>query len=158
MTDHVTTLHHLHALVCAPDGPVLHGYQDAVDVIGGTYGQDVTLIVLPVERLTPGFFTLTTGVAGEIVQKFIQYGLHLVIVGDVSEHMEHSSALRAFVHEANRGPSVVRRRPRRTRRAARGAGRAPTERLGGRRPAPRNPTTRMEWRWLRGVNATGAKG
>jgi hypothetical protein len=103
MTPHVTTLHHLRALVCAPDGPVLQGYQDAVDVIGETYGQDVALIVLPVERLTPGFFTLATGIAGEIVQKFTGYGMQLAIVGDISEHMERSSAFRAFVYEANRG-------------------------------------------------------
>jgi hypothetical protein len=50
MTDHVITLHDLRVLVCAPDGPVLRGDRDAVDVIGEALGREITL-VLPVERL-----------------------------------------------------------------------------------------------------------
>lgn len=101
--DQIVTLHGRRALVCAPDGPAVRGYREAVDLVGETYGQDVALVVLPVERLDPRFFTLATGVAGEIVQKFAQYGLQLVIRGDVSAHMERSAAFRAFVQESDRG-------------------------------------------------------
>lgn len=41
--------------------------------------------------------------AGEIVQKFVYYRLNLAVVGDVSAHVEASTALRDFVREANRG-------------------------------------------------------
>ena len=103
MTDHVSTHDDLRVLVCAPGGPVLRNDRDAADVIGEAFGEDAALIVLPVERLDPGFFTLATGIAGAIVQKFAQYGLRLVIRGDVSEHLARSSAFSAFVREADRG-------------------------------------------------------
>ena len=41
--------------------------------------------------------------AGAVVQKFVNYRLRLVVVGDVSEHVAASTALRDFVREANRG-------------------------------------------------------
>ena len=102
-SDQIVALHGRRALVCAPDGPLVRGDRQAVDLVGATYGQDVSLVVLPVERLDPAFFTLATGIAGEIVQKFAQYGLQLVIRGEVSAHTERSAALRAFVGESNRG-------------------------------------------------------
>lgn len=106
MTDRVTVEQGLPMLVCAPEGAVLGGDRDAADVLGEAFGQEATLVVLPVERLDPGFFTLATGIAGEIVQKFATYGVRLVIRGDVSRHLERSSAFRAFVAEANRGSQL----------------------------------------------------
>jgi len=41
-----------------------------------------------------------------MIQKIVQYRLRLVIVGDISRHLAESSALRAFVLEANRGKEV----------------------------------------------------
>ena len=58
---------------------------------------------MPVSRIAPAFFALATGVAGAVVQKFVNYRLRLVVVGDVSEHVAASTALRDFVREANRG-------------------------------------------------------
>jgi uncharacterized protein DUF4180 len=59
--------------------------------------------VLPVSRLHPDFFTLRTGVAGAIVQKFVQYRMPVAFLGDITEYLAASSSLRAFVYEANRG-------------------------------------------------------
>ena len=58
---------------------------------------------MPVSRIAPEFFALRTGVAGAVVQKFVNYRLRLVVVGDVSEHVAASTALRDFVRESNRG-------------------------------------------------------
>ena len=55
------------------------------------------------ERLDDAFFTLSTRIAGEIVQKFVNYRLKLAIVGDIARHLAASAALRDFVHETNRG-------------------------------------------------------
>jgi hypothetical protein len=106
MTDPVHTLHGTPALFCAAGGPLLRSENDAVDVIGQAYGTDVEVVVLPVERLDPDFFRLATGVAGGIVQKFTNYGLRLVIRGDVSAHMRRSPTFRAFAEEANRARHV----------------------------------------------------
>ena len=43
---------------------------------------------------------------GELLQKFVNYGRRVVILGDVSQAVAGSKALRDFVRESNRGASV----------------------------------------------------
>jgi hypothetical protein len=92
--------------VCEPDGPLLCGERDALDLIGEAWGHGATWVAVPAERLHDDFFSLSTGVAGEIAQKFVNYRLGLAIVGDVSRFTEASSALRAWVLESNRGDHI----------------------------------------------------
>jgi hypothetical protein len=99
-------LHGVRVLECQPDGSKLRTYNDAVDLIGKSFENRATLIVIPVECLDDEFFQLRTRIAGEIVQKFVQYRRRLAIVGDISRHLADSSALRAFVVESNRGKEV----------------------------------------------------
>ena len=79
---------------------------DALDLMGQLYGQEVDLIVLPVERLDPGFFDLRTGIAGAVTQKLLNYGFRLAIVGDIDRFTSGSAALAAYVRESNRGRQV----------------------------------------------------
>ena len=88
------------------DGTKLRTYNDAVDLIGKSFENRATLIVIPVECLDDEFFQLSTRIAGELIQKFVQYRLRLAIVGDISGFLAESSALRAFVIESNRGKDV----------------------------------------------------
>jgi len=99
-------LHGLRVLECVPDGTKLQAYRDAVDLIGKSFENSATLIVIPVECLDDEFFQLKTRVAGELIQKFVQYRRRLAIVGDIAGFLAESSALRAFVAEANRGKDV----------------------------------------------------
>ena len=99
-------LHGVRVLECVPDGTKLQTYNDAVDLVGKTFENRATLIVIPVECLDDDFFQLKTRIAGELIQKFVQYRRHLVIVGDISGFLAESSALRAFVAESNRGKEV----------------------------------------------------
>ncbi|TWP49507.1 DUF4180 domain-containing protein [Lentzea tibetensis] len=96
------TLHGVSTYVVPADSAKLDGEQAVVDLIGQLWGQDVDLVVVPAERLTDDFFRLRTGVAGAIVQKFVNYGLRVAVVGDISGHVEASTSLRDFVHESNR--------------------------------------------------------
>jgi hypothetical protein len=80
--------------------------RDAVDLIGAALSSQCALVVLPVERLSDEFFSLKTRVAGEMLQKFVNYERRLAIVGDISRHLEASGPLRAFVAETNRGRQV----------------------------------------------------
>jgi hypothetical protein len=89
-------------LRCAVAGPLLDGERAALDLIGEAMGR-AELVAVPVARIAPAFFTLASGVAGEVVQKFVNYRLRLVVVGDVAGHVAASTALRDFVREANRG-------------------------------------------------------
>lgn len=88
---------------CTEEGPVLRDDRDAVDVIAQALAEDAELVVLPVARLDERFFDLSTGIAGQILQKFVSYQRRLAIVGDISRHLERSDALRALVRESNRG-------------------------------------------------------
>lgn len=103
MPDVVQTRHGATVLMCAPDGPKIADEQSAVDLIGTLWGQDVQWLVLPVQRLPQDFFVLRTRVAGAVVQKMQQYGYRVAVVGDISGHVEASTALRDFVYESNRG-------------------------------------------------------
>jgi len=106
MPDRSYELHGVRVLECAAEGARLRTDRDAVDLIGAAFEHRASLIVLPVERLGDDFFRLRTRIAGEIIQKFVNYRLRLVIVGDISRHLDESSALRAFVNESNRGEHV----------------------------------------------------
>jgi len=95
------------ALVLSPTGPLLRSEDDARDLIQETFGTDIRLAVVPVERLDPEFFALRTGVAGAFVQKLVQYRLRLVVLGDVSAQTAASDALRDWVREVNRGRDIL---------------------------------------------------
>lgn len=84
------------------DGPTLTNIADVIDLIGETYASDATVIVVPASRLPEEFFRLRTGFAGEVMQKFQNYGKRLMIVGDISVYVAQSTALRDFVGETNR--------------------------------------------------------
>jgi Domain of unknown function (DUF4180) len=102
-TDMVRDLYGARTVMCTVDGPTVRGDREAVDIIGYALQEEASLVVMPVARLDMRFFDLRTGVAGEVVGKFASYRIRLAIVGDISEHLEHSSALRALVYESNRG-------------------------------------------------------
>ena len=99
-------LHGVRVLECAADEKRLRTYNDAVEIIGKSFENRATLVLIPAECLDDEFFQLRTRIAGELIQKFVQYGRRLAIVGDISRHLAESSALRAFVLEANRGKEV----------------------------------------------------
>jgi hypothetical protein len=106
MTEPVTERAGVRTLLCAADGPKLDSEQAAVDVIGDALGQRAEFVMIPLERLDERFFTLDTGLAGEILQKFATYRLRVAVIGDISGHLEDSKALRDMVHESNNGKQV----------------------------------------------------
>ena len=89
-----------------PHAAPLNEARDVIDLIGEAWSSGATWVAVPADRLPEGFFTLGTGVAGEIAQKFVTYGVGLSIVGDVSGHTAGSPALRAWVLECNRGRHI----------------------------------------------------
>ena len=92
--------------VCEPDAPPLDSERAATDVIGDALGTGAKLVAVPVERLGAGFLQLSTRIAGEVLQKFINYGFRVAIVGDISGPLAESKALQDFVRESNRGRHV----------------------------------------------------
>ncbi|MCI4066617.1 DUF4180 domain-containing protein [Micromonospora sp. R77] len=92
-------------LVCDPAGPPLVTEADALDLIGAAFA-GAEVVAVPASRLGPDFFALGTRFAGDVMQKFVNYRLRLVVVGDISGHLAESAALRALVHESNRADHV----------------------------------------------------
>ncbi|MFG1656621.1 DUF4180 domain-containing protein [Micromonospora chersina] len=88
-------------LVCDPAGPPVATTEAALDLIGAAFG-GAEVVAVPAARLDPSFFSLGTRFAGEVMQKFVNYRLRLVVVGDISAHLAESGALRALVAESNR--------------------------------------------------------
>jgi len=58
-------------------------------------------LALKKECVMDAFFILSTGMAGEILQKFINYHTKLAIVGDYSHYT--SKPLHDFIYESNKG-------------------------------------------------------
>jgi hypothetical protein len=106
MNSNCKMMNGLRVFVCAADGKKLRTDHDAVELIGDVVGQNVALVVIPIARFDEEFFHLKTRVAGEILQKFVQYRIRVAIVGDISRHTDESSALRDFVRESNRGEQI----------------------------------------------------
>ncbi|HVI32742.1 DUF4180 domain-containing protein [Phenylobacterium sp.] len=106
MTDRIVEIDGATVLVCAADGPLLAGDREASDLLGEVLGARAEILAIPVERLPSAFFDLKTRLAGEVLQKFVNYGVRVAIVGDVSAAVARSDALRDFVRESNRGRSV----------------------------------------------------
>ncbi len=102
-------IRHLHGervLVCAESGPLLDSEQRMVDLIAEALSNQVTWMIVPVSRLSPAFFDLRSGLAGTIVQKAVQYHRKLAIIGDITEYLAASRALRDWVGECNRHGEV----------------------------------------------------
>lgn len=106
MSGEARTLAGVTVFVCTPDGPKLDGERAATDIIGDSYACEPKVVAIPVERLGEGFLTLSTRIAGNVIQKFVNYGTCIAFVGDVGEAVAASNALRDFVRESNRGRHV----------------------------------------------------
>ncbi len=88
------------------NGPKISSLDDFMDPLGNAAYQGATWIEIPVARLNPAFFDLRTKLAGEILQKLVNYNLKCAIIGDISAHLSKSNALRDFVYESNQGAHV----------------------------------------------------
>ncbi|MFE2974656.1 DUF4180 domain-containing protein [Streptomyces sp. NPDC059258] len=98
--------HGVPVLVCEADGASIATVQDALDHLIGAAFTGAEVVAVPSSRLDDRFFDLSTGLAGDILQKFANYRLRLVVIGDIGRHLAASSALPDLVREANRGQDI----------------------------------------------------
>jgi len=93
-------------LECAVDGKPPRTAKDATDIITEAWAHGAKLIALRADWLGDDFVRLSTRIAGEMVQKLLDYGLRVAIVGDISRRVAENDALRDWVRECNRGRRV----------------------------------------------------
>lgn len=78
--------------------------EDSLNLMADLYCQNFDAIILHETTITPDFFDLKTGIAGEILQKFSNYRMRLAIVGDFSTY--NSKSLNDFVFESNKNRQI----------------------------------------------------
>lgn len=91
--------------VVSSDKLLITDVQSALDLIMTvTYETGCTNIAVNKEAIVNDFFVLSTCLAGEILQKFINYGVRLAIYGDFSKYT--SKPLKDFMYESNNGNDI----------------------------------------------------
>lgn len=85
--------------VLITDGP------SAMDLLATVrYETGCSAMVLRKEQIDESFFRLSTGLAGEVLQKFVNYKMRLGIVGDFDRYT--SKPLQDFIRESNGGRQI----------------------------------------------------
>ena len=92
--------------VCPDDGPSLADDRNLSDLVGELFGAGAGFVAIPLERLGPDFLRLASGVAGQVLQKLVNYRFQVAVLGDLSAAEAASAPLRDFVRESNRGTTV----------------------------------------------------
>lgn len=85
--------------------PIIVDVQSALDFIATVnYETGCDRVVLNKAAITEEFFILSTCLAGEVLQKFMNYQMKLAIYGDFSTYT--SKPLKDFISESNRGRNI----------------------------------------------------
>ena len=84
---------------------VITDAQSALDLlISAKYEAGTKNIIISKQLVAEDFFILSTGLAGEILQKYINYEGPIAIYGDYSQYT--SKPLKGFIYESNQGKDV----------------------------------------------------
>ncbi|GAA5022505.1 hypothetical protein GCM10011506_00780 [Marivirga lumbricoides] len=83
---------------------IINTIDDGADLVGNLFYGGFNRVVIYEKNIAPEFFDLKSGLAGEILQKFTNYRVYLIIVGDFSKY--HSKSLKAFIYESNNSRHV----------------------------------------------------
>ena len=88
--------------IISSETPIIIDGQSALDLIASiSYEFGIHKIVVNKAALSEDFFKLSTGLAGEVAQKFVNYNSRLVIIGDFSGYT--SKPLHDYIFECNKG-------------------------------------------------------
>jgi hypothetical protein len=94
------TLNNTNIAEITSNDEIIKTTEDGLDLLGSLYYQGFEKIIVYEKNITPAFFDLKTGIAGEILQKFSTYRVRLAIVGDFSRYQ--SKSLKDFIFESNK--------------------------------------------------------
>ena len=84
---------------------VITDTQSALDVLmTAKYDVGTENIIIDKKLIIEDFFILSKGLAGEILQKYVNYGGRIAIFGDYSHYT--SKPLKDFMYESNNGKDV----------------------------------------------------
>lgn len=88
--------------VVSSDTAVVTDARSALELaMSARYETGAERIVIDKRSVCEDFFILSTGLAGEVLQKFVNYHVKAAIYGDYSHYT--SKPLRDFIYESNKG-------------------------------------------------------
>ena len=88
--------------VVSSEDVVIVDTQSALDLaMTVKYETGASRIVIDKNMVCGDFFILSTGIAGEILQKFMNYHVKMAVYGDYSQYT--SKPLKDFIYESNHG-------------------------------------------------------
>ena len=88
--------------VVSSDSKIIVDVQSALDLaMTVRYETGADRIILDKKAVCEDFFILSTGMAGEILQKYMNYHVKLAVYGDYSHYT--SKPLKDFIYESNQG-------------------------------------------------------
>lgn len=88
-------------LYIASSGPLMHRERDANDIISLCIENDVNTVVLDGEKLSDEFIMLKTGVAGAVLQKFVNYNIKVAVV--IKSGQEFPDRFKEMILEQHKG-------------------------------------------------------
>ncbi len=87
------------------DKVIICDVESAVDLMMTVkYETGIKNIAISKDSITDRFFILSSGLAGEILQKFVNYQFRIAIYGDYTKYT--SKPLKDFIYESNNGHTV----------------------------------------------------
>ncbi|MBL3821682.1 MULTISPECIES: DUF4180 domain-containing protein [Bacillus cereus group] len=87
------------------DRVLISDVQSALDTMATVqYKVDAKHIIIHKSLISEDFFDLKTRLAGDVLQKFINYKVKIAIIGDFS--MYTSKSLQDFIYECNKGNDI----------------------------------------------------
>ena len=91
--------------IVSSDEKIITDTQSALDLVMTVkYETGTNKIIMEKRNIADEFFVLSSGMAGEILQKFINYHIKIAIYGDYSKYT--SKPLKDFIYESNKGKDV----------------------------------------------------
>ncbi len=93
-------VNHIKIAELVSDGLIIQSSEDGLNLLGDLYYQGFDKIIIHEHNISPDFFDLKNGMAGEILQKFSNYRVSLAIVGDLSTYTGKS--IKDFIFESNK--------------------------------------------------------
>lgn len=99
------TQNNIDVAVVTADSILITNVQSALDLIMTVkYETRAERIAIDKACMTDDFFILSTGLAGEVLQKFINYHVKVAFFGDFTKYT--SKPLHDFIYESNNGHDV----------------------------------------------------
>jgi hypothetical protein len=86
------------------DEIIIKDTDDALDLMAESRYLDAGKMIIYENQITPSFFELKTGLAGDILQKFSNYRMKLALIGSFSKYK--SKSLQDFIRECNNGNRI----------------------------------------------------